>query len=128
MDIDKYIEKYKLELSRNVYRHRVKLGLSKQALADKAGVNRTTVSNIETMGAPTRLEILFRIAHTLGASPEELLGRWHFVAKEDALEAVGMAYWNEDLSGAMKIINGEEAAENGLRSNQQTGGDRCGKL
>lgn len=108
MDIDKYIEKYKLELSRNVYRHRVKLGLSQQALADKAGVNRTTVSNIETMGAPTRLEILFRIAHALGTSPEELLGRWHFVAKEDALEAVGMAYWNEDLSGAMKIINGEE--------------------
>ena len=111
MDIDKYIEKYKLELSRNVYRHRVKLGLSQQALAEKAGVNRTTVSDVETMGTTTRLDILIRIAHTLGISPEELLGRWHFVAKENALRAVDTAYWNDDLSGAMKIINGEEAED-----------------
>ena len=108
MDIDKYIEKYKLELSRNVYRHRVKLGLSQQALADKAGVHRVTIGDIENMKKLPRLEILFRIAHALGTSPEELICRWHYVPKADALEAVGMAYWNEDLSGAMKIINGEE--------------------
>lgn len=108
MDIDKYIEKYKLELSRNVYRHRVKLGLSQQALSDKAGVHRQTIGDIENMRKPPRLESVVRIAYALGTSPEELLGRWHFVAKEAALRAVEMAYWNEDLSGAMKIINGEE--------------------
>ena len=108
MDIDKYIDKYRLELSRSVYRHRARLGLSQQALADKAGANRTTVSNIETMTATPKLEILFRIAHALGTSPEELLCRWHYVPKEDALRAVETAYWNEDLVGATRIINGEE--------------------
>ena len=111
MDIDKYIDKYRLELSRNVYRHRVKLGLSQQALADKAGIHRVTIGEIENMKKLPRLDSIVRIAHALGTSPEELLGRWHFVAKEDALEAVGMAYWNDDLVGATRIINGEEAED-----------------
>ena len=111
MDIDKHIEKYMLELSRNVYRHRVKLGLSQQALADKAGIHRVTIGEIENMKKLPRLDSIVRIAHALGTSPEELLGRWHFVAKEDALEAVGMAYWNDDLVGATRIINGEEAED-----------------
>ena len=108
MDIDAYIERYNLELGRNIYRHRERLGLSQQALADKAGVHRLTIGGIENMRKLPRLDSIVRIAYALGTSPEDLLCRWHFVPKEDALRAVDTAYWNDDLVGATRIINGEE--------------------
>ena len=49
-----------------VRRRREKLGLSQEALADKAGIHRTYVSSIELGKVRVGLDIAQKVAHGLG--------------------------------------------------------------
>jgi len=51
------------------------LGLSQQALADRIGVSRSTVSMWEIGESEPCNDLLIRLADLLGASVDELLGR-----------------------------------------------------
>jgi len=59
----------------NLRRFRHEKGLSQEALADAAGVNRTYISKLETGAAYAGLEIIGRLASALRIEAAELLGR-----------------------------------------------------
>jgi transcriptional regulator with XRE-family HTH domain len=54
---------------------RVKVGLSQEALAGTAGVDRTFVSLLERGLRQPTLETLFRLAGALGVSPATMVSR-----------------------------------------------------
>jgi transcriptional regulator with XRE-family HTH domain len=55
--------------------HRAKVGLSQEALALEAGVDRTFVSLLERGKRQPTLETLFRLAKVLDISPATLVSR-----------------------------------------------------
>jgi transcriptional regulator with XRE-family HTH domain len=57
----------------NLRRCRHKKGLSQEALAYEAGVNRSYLSKLEKGGAYAGLEIIGKLAEVLGIEPAELL-------------------------------------------------------
>ena len=63
----------KTALARNVRALRVKRGLSQEALADSAGLDRTYVSQLERAMANPTLETLSRLAAALSVTPGTLL-------------------------------------------------------
>ncbi len=56
-----------------VRRQRERLGLSQEALADKAGIHRTYVSSIELGKVRLGLDIAQKVAQGLGASLSDLI-------------------------------------------------------
>ena len=59
----------------NLRRLRHQRGLSQEALAYEAGVNRSYLSKLETAASYAGLEIIEKLASVLGADPAELLKR-----------------------------------------------------
>ena len=59
----------------NLRRLRHEKGLSQEALADLADVNRTYVSKLETGATYVGLEIISKLANVLEAEPAEFLKR-----------------------------------------------------
>lgn len=57
----------------NVRKHRENIGISQEALAAKAGVHRTYMSQIERGLSNLTIVALARIAKALGVRPEQLL-------------------------------------------------------
>jgi transcriptional regulator with XRE-family HTH domain len=57
----------------NVRRYRVAIGLSQEALADKAGLHRTYISQVERKQNNTTLTVLAKMAKALGVRPDQLL-------------------------------------------------------
>lgn len=70
----KYENRY-LHLSLNIAYYRKRLGLSQLQLAERAGISRTHMSNIEATGVEKgmSLETLFAIADVLEVAPGKLL-------------------------------------------------------
>lgn len=60
-------------LADNVRRVRVSQGISQEKLAEKAGLHRTYVSQLERQKSNVTLESLVSIANVLGVSPGSLL-------------------------------------------------------
>lgn len=60
-------------LARNVVRQRKALGLSQEALAQDAGIDRTWLSKLETAKAAVSVDIIEKLASALGADPADLL-------------------------------------------------------
>jgi transcriptional regulator with XRE-family HTH domain len=59
----------------NLRRLRHQKGLSQEALAHEAGVNRSYLSKLETGTTYVGLEIIGKLADALGVEPAELLRR-----------------------------------------------------
>jgi transcriptional regulator with XRE-family HTH domain len=62
-------------LAKNVRRLREEHGLSQEALADVANIDRTYVSSIERERYSTSIDLLERLATALKVTPAELLMR-----------------------------------------------------
>lgn len=60
-------------LARNVRLRRARLRISQEELAARAGVDRTTVSNVERGVYDTGLDTIEKLAGAFGIAPEELL-------------------------------------------------------
>jgi len=60
-------------LARNVVRQRKSLGLTQEALAQDAGIDRTWLSKLETTKAAVSIDIIEKVARALGADPADLL-------------------------------------------------------
>jgi transcriptional regulator with XRE-family HTH domain len=60
-------------LSENIKRLRAQTGIAQERLGLESGVDRTVVSKIERCVANPTLEVLVRLATTLGVEVEELL-------------------------------------------------------
>ena len=60
-------------LGRIVHRHRIRLGISQENLADQVELDRTYVSGIERGIRNPTLLVLLRLADALGVSPGDLL-------------------------------------------------------
>ncbi len=60
-------------LARNLKRLRIALGLSQEALADAAGIDRTYVSALERRKYSLSIDRLDQIASSLGVEPHVLL-------------------------------------------------------
>jgi transcriptional regulator with XRE-family HTH domain len=60
-------------LARNVLRQRKALGLTQEALAQDAGIDRTWLSKLETTKAAVSIDVIEKVAKALGAEPAELL-------------------------------------------------------
>ena len=65
-----------------VRRQREKLGLSQEALADKAGIHRTYVSSIELGKVRVRLDVAKKVAVGLGLPLRELIAEAESHAKK----------------------------------------------
>jgi len=61
------------ELGRLVRAHRERLGLSQAALAERVGLSRTSITNIEQGRQKILLHQLFALAQSLAVRPEALL-------------------------------------------------------
>jgi transcriptional regulator with XRE-family HTH domain len=59
--------------ARNLREHRVRLGLSQEALGDACDLHRTEISLLERSGRDPRLSTIVRIAQALRVTPAELL-------------------------------------------------------
>jgi transcriptional regulator with XRE-family HTH domain len=57
----------------NVVKHRKRLGISQEAFADKAGIDRTYASQIERCKANPSLAVLCSVAEALGITLVELI-------------------------------------------------------
>lgn len=62
-------------LAKNVRRLRISIGLSQEALADRAGLHRTYISSIERCERNVSLENIFLLADALGVEPADLVTR-----------------------------------------------------
>ena len=60
-------------LGRIVHRHRIRLGISQENLADQVELDRTYVSGIERGIRNPTLLVLLRLADAFGISPGDLL-------------------------------------------------------
>lgn len=60
-------------VGRNVRQARKAVGLSQEALADEAGIDRTYVSGVERGVRNPTVTILDRLAKALGVTPADLL-------------------------------------------------------
>ena len=58
---------------RNIRRHRKKLGLTQEQLAERADLHRTFIGVVERGEKTLSLDSLARIARALGTTPQELL-------------------------------------------------------
>lgn len=57
----------------NLRRLRHEKGMSQEALADRADINRTYISKLETSAAWAGLEVIAKLAKVLGCPPADLL-------------------------------------------------------
>ena len=64
---------YRKVVAKNVRRFRQKLGLSQEALAEKADMHWTFISGVERCKYNVSLQSIVRLAKALGHSPHELL-------------------------------------------------------
>ena len=60
-------------LGANIARIRRQCGLSQEALAERAGLHRTYISDIERGNRNVSVRNIFQIAHALGCEPGDLL-------------------------------------------------------
>ena len=60
-------------LARNVLRRRKALGLSQEAFADRAGIDRTWLSKLETTKAAVSIDVVEKLARAFAIEPAELL-------------------------------------------------------
>lgn len=67
-----YLSRYKT-LGLNIAYFRKKKGLTQEELAEKAEVDRSTISKTEIAFAGTSLDVLFKIADVLEIEPYKLL-------------------------------------------------------
>ena len=61
-------------LAQNLRRLRTSAGLSQEELADRAGIHRTYISSVERAQRNVSIDSLFKIAHGLEVSAQELVG------------------------------------------------------
>jgi transcriptional regulator with XRE-family HTH domain len=95
--------------------------LSQQALADRVGLNRVSVANIERNAQRVSLEVLERLSVALGRSREHLLGEPEQVDEYElarermatAMSKIGEGF--EDFAAAVQVL--EDRAR---RSAEQT--------
>lgn len=62
-----------LAFGRSVRQHRTEVGLSQEALADRAGIHRTYIGGIERGERNPTLLMIHRLARALGIPPTRLL-------------------------------------------------------
>lgn len=60
-------------LARNVRRRRKALDLSQEEFAERAGMDRTWLSKLETTKAAVSIDVIEKIARAFGIEPAELL-------------------------------------------------------
>jgi len=71
--MDKHLKKLKEQFSRNVRARRAYLGISQEMLGERAGLERTYISQIERNNANPTFDALFNLARALDTSISELL-------------------------------------------------------
>ena len=69
-------------VGRNLRRHRLTTGLSQEALADAAGLDRTYISGVERGVRNPTVRVLDHIAAAIGVTPADLLA--HDIGAETA--------------------------------------------
>lgn len=71
--MDKNLKKLREQFSRNVRARRAYLGISQEMLGEKAGLERTYISQIERNNANPTFEALFNLSKALDTTICELL-------------------------------------------------------
>ena len=74
------------ELGNRLRRARKSAALTQQALADRIGLSRTSVTNIESGRQHVSLHMLFALANAVGVSPSDLLPEKESVAPPGILD------------------------------------------
>lgn len=72
LSIAEGVMEHRTVFARNLYKMRDYLGLSQQALADKAGITKTAISNYEISYSEPKRKYLERICEALGVSASDL--------------------------------------------------------
>lgn len=99
MDEEFYLEEDSLykEVGEKVRAMRVSRGISQEALAEAAGIGRTSITNLERGRQRLLLHTLYRIAARLDVSPAEFMPDLSVVTGEGAINSTG-----EQLSPSVK--------------------------
>lgn len=64
------------KIGTTIRHHRRQLGLSQEALAERAGITQTYVSEIEAGSRNASILLILSISRALGLTPAELLGEF----------------------------------------------------
>lgn len=79
---------------------RTRAGMSQDALGRRAGLSRTSITNIEVGRQHVSLDVLYRLADGLGQEPEELLPTKERVQEYGAIEMAdleGLPQWDQQF-------------------------------
>lgn len=92
------------EFGRLLRDHRVREGLTQQDMADRVGLSRTSITNIELGKQHVSLHLLYKLASVVNTSPSNLLPDKKFsVPNTDLLdEALGETQLDEAAKGWIK--------------------------
>ena len=98
-------------LARNVIIFRARRKLAQIALAEKAGLSRTTVSNVERASVDTTLSVVKRLANALDTTPNELLDEEMPVAyaDDDELERLASTARDDAVDAHSLFVATDEA-------------------
>ena len=90
------LERLYQEFGRRLRSAREGAGLSQQILAERVGLSRTSITNIERGRQHVALHMLFRLASALGKEPSDLLPVEAVPAEEEAVDATALRGLEED--------------------------------
>jgi transcriptional regulator with XRE-family HTH domain len=89
--------------------HREKKGLTQSQLAERVGLERTSITNIESGKQRLPLHILFGVCHSLGVSPVEVMPRVEQVTESSRdLQLVSLGHFQGALPrGIAALVTGK---------------------
>jgi len=89
-----------VEFARLLREQRIAAGFSQEAIARRAGLSRTSITNIEQGHQHVSLDVLFRLAGAIGVEPTALLPPSSALAADGALtveDLEGLSSWDRQF-------------------------------
>lgn len=97
-------------IGQQIRNHRDKRSITQQDLADRVGLERTSITNIERGKQKLPLHVLFGICEVLDVTPNDLLPHRSAVAEQKHLEPVHLGNFTGMVPlGIKSLIIGEAA-------------------
>jgi transcriptional regulator with XRE-family HTH domain len=88
------------EFARRLREQRIASGLSQEATARRAGLSRTSITNIEQGHQHVSLDVVFRLAGAIGVEPVSLLPPSSALVGDDGLnveDLEGLSTWDQQF-------------------------------
>jgi transcriptional regulator with XRE-family HTH domain len=101
------VERLYQEFGLRVRSARKGAGLSQQKLAERVGLSRTSITNIERGRQQVALHMLYRLASAVGKNPSELLPDEAVPPEEEAIDATALRGLEQDQREWVQRVLGQ---------------------